>query len=96
MKASRDTTEVLNREFLETRSRILDVAAALDRLDRAPGRAGDAPDRRVAQLRRALEALLEPGPDRAETVQRIFSLEYDPDWREKNGISSPNRNPSAK
>ena len=29
-----------------------------------------------------LEALLEPGPGRAETVQRIFSLEYDPAWRE--------------
>ena len=35
-------------------------------------------DRRLAQLRQALEALLEPGPGRAETVQQIFSLEYDP------------------
>ncbi len=31
--------------------------------------------------RRAVEALLEPGPGRAETIQRIFSLEYDPGWR---------------
>jgi hypothetical protein len=93
MKSSRDTSEVLHRDFLETRSRILEIAAALDRLDRAPGRAGDAPDRRVAQLRQAIEALLVPGPGRAETIQRIFSLDYDPDWREKNGISSPRRNP---
>jgi hypothetical protein len=24
-----------------------------------------------------------PGPGRAETIQRIFSLEYDPAWRQK-------------
>src|SRR5262245_2463128 len=86
----RDAAEVLNRDFLDTRCRILDVAAALDRLDRARGRAGDPPDRRLAQLRQALEALLEPGPGRAETVQRIFSLEYDPQWRMKSGLA-PNR-----
>jgi hypothetical protein len=72
--------EVLNRDFLETRGRILEVAAALDRIDRAPVRGGTVPDRRLAQLRQALEALLEPGPGRAETVQQIFSLEYDPGW----------------
>ena len=96
MKSLRDTLQVLDRDFLDTRSRILEIAAALDRLDRAPGRAGDAPDRRVAQLRQAIEALLEPGPGRAETVQRIFSLEYDADWREKYGMTAPRRNPSAK
>lgn len=81
MQATRDATEVLNRDFLDTRSRILDLAAALDRLDRAPERPGSPPDRRLMQVRKALEALLEPGPGRAETVQRIFSLDYDPSWR---------------
>jgi hypothetical protein len=81
----REAAEVLNRDFLGTRSRILEVAAALDRLDRAPARVGETPDRRLAQLRQAIKALLEPGPGRAETVQRIFSLDYDPNWRESNG-----------
>ena len=90
MSSPRDVAEVLNRDFLETRSKVLDLAAALDRLDRAPGRALDhPPDRRLAQLRQALEALLEPGPGRAETVQRLFSLEYDPEWREKAGLAGP-------
>ncbi len=89
MPTPRDVAEVLNRDFLETRSKILDLAAALDRLDRAPGRPGDhPPDRRLGQLRQAIEALLEPGPGRAETVQRLFSLEYDPEWREKSGMRS--------
>jgi hypothetical protein len=83
--APRDAHDVLDREFLETRSRIVDIAAALDRIDRAPERPGHHPDRRLAQLRQAIEALLEPGPGRAETVQRIFSLEYDPKWAHRNG-----------
>ena len=84
MPSPRSKPEVLNRDFLDTRCRILDLAASLDRLDRAPRPAGgDHPDSRLAQLRLALEALLEPGPGRAETVQRIFSLDYDPAWRER-------------
>ncbi|MHC5538197.1 hypothetical protein ACYOEI_08210 [Singulisphaera rosea] len=86
MTHSRDATDVLNNDFLETRGRILEVAASLDRLDRAPERPGHTPDRRLGQLRQAIEALLEPGPGRAETVQRLFSLDYDADWREREGL----------
>jgi hypothetical protein len=87
----RNAAEVLDRDFLETRSRILEIAAALDRLDRANGWSGDAPDRRLAQMRQAIEALLEPGPGRAETVQRLFSLDYDPDWRESKDVPPARR-----
>ena len=78
MPSPRDAEFVLNRDFLEIRARLLDLAASLDRLDRAP----DTPpvDRRLAQTHQAIEALREPGPGRAETIQRIFSLEYDPHW----------------
>jgi len=75
--------EVLERYFLDMRARTLDLAAALDRLDRA--RAGGADeDGRMQKLARALAVLSEDesGPDRAERIQRIFSREYDPNWRE--------------
>jgi hypothetical protein len=85
MLSKRGATVVLDHDFLETRSRILEIAAALDRIDRAPAKLGEPPDRRLAQLRQAIECLLEPGPGRAETVQRLFSLEYDPNWQGKNG-----------
>lgn len=80
LNTRRDLPTVLDRDFLETRQRVLDLAASLDRLDRAPTATESSPDRRLAQIRRALEALLEPGPDRAETVQMVFSLAYDADW----------------
>lgn len=81
MPNRRDALEVLDRDFLETRCKILELAATLDRIDRAPARHGESPDSRLGQLRQALEALVEPGPGRAETVQRIFSLAFDPAWR---------------
>ncbi len=73
--------ETLDREFLGIRSRLLDVAASLDRIDRANGSVAD--DARLGQLRRALDVLLSPGPDRAERFQHVFSLPYDEAWRSK-------------
>ena len=64
----------------EIRARILELAAALDRIDRAAEGPTHPPDRRLAQIRSALETLVVPEPDRAETIQRIFSLNYDPNW----------------
>jgi hypothetical protein len=89
MLNTRDATEVLDHDFLETRCKILEIAAILDRIDRAPARHGEHPDPRLGQLRQALEALVEPGPGRTETIQRIFSLDYDPSWREKMNLLRP-------
>ena len=86
MLNTRDAAEVLDHDFLEARCKILEIAATLDRIDRAPARHNEQPDARLSQLRRALDALLEPGPGRAETIQRIFSLDFDTAWREKMNV----------
>ncbi|MFO0891826.1 MAG: hypothetical protein U0790_22150 [Isosphaeraceae bacterium] len=77
----REAHAILERDFLETRGKILEIAAVLDRIDRAPAHHPEHPDPRLGQIRQALEALLVPEPSRAETIQLIFSREYDPDWR---------------
>jgi hypothetical protein len=69
---------VLDMFILEARSKLLDLAATLDRLDRGDGAA--AADPRLERIRQALLTLLETEPGRAERVQQIFSLAYDPDW----------------
>jgi len=71
--------EVLNREFLEIRCKILDLAAAFDRLARADGSVDDDP--RLARLREALTIVLQQPEDRAEQVQMVFSRTYDDDWQ---------------
>jgi hypothetical protein len=74
-----DAPEVLNREFLEVRAKILEIAAALDRIDRADGAVGD--DSRLARIYRGLDILRSDKPERAEQIQLIFSLPYEAEWR---------------
>lgn len=69
--------QVVDAYFMEHRARILDIAAFLDRLDRAQPGAGDAPgaaeDFRVAAFRRALSALSDGKPERARRVLELLS-----------------------
>ncbi|HJT75779.1 MAG TPA: hypothetical protein VJ739_01120 [Gemmataceae bacterium] len=70
----------LDAYFLEARSKLLDLAAILDRIDRGRDAAGVADDPRLAKVRQALEVLRDADSGRAERVQQLFSLEYDPTW----------------
>jgi hypothetical protein len=72
-------SEVLDREFLEIRAKLLQVAAHFDRLERAAGTVADDP--RLAKIHAALEVLDGTEPGRAEKLQMIFSREYTPEWR---------------
>ena len=72
--------QILNREFFEIRCKILELAAAMDRLDRAED--SIASDPRVAKLKDALRVVLGDEPHRAEAIQLIFSREYDANWRQ--------------
>jgi hypothetical protein len=75
---------VLDEEFLPLRAKILEIAAGLDRLDRAEG--ATAGDPRRARLEQALRLLTEPGERRAERVQLLFSRGFDEDWRREFGV----------
>lgn len=76
--------DVLNKEFLEIRARILELAAKLDRLDRAGGSV--ASDHRTQMIGEGLDVLQGEGPGRAERVQLIFSIPYESNWREKMSV----------
>jgi hypothetical protein len=78
MPASAAAPASLDREFLGIRCRLIELAAALDRIDRAKDSA--AGDPRWAQVRRSLEILAGDGPHRAEQVQIVFSLPYEKGW----------------
>lgn len=78
--------EVLQREFLEIRCKILEVAASFDRLTRAEGSIAN--DTRIERLREALTVILEESADRAEQVQMIFSRAYDESWQQTFKLAS--------
>jgi hypothetical protein len=74
-----DAKTALDSYFFEARCKILDLAAILDRIGRGVG-SNELSDPRLAKIRQALEVLHDVSPARAERVQQIFSLEYEPGW----------------
>jgi len=88
---SRTAETVLAECYLETRAKVLEVAAILDRIDRAGDTAGgvemsgDA-SMRHDQLIRAIRLLLSDSPRRAQEIQQLFSRTYDPQWRSTFGL----------
>ena len=72
--------QALDRYFLEARSKLLDLAAVLDRIGRGSGAAGVGDDPRLAKIRQALDVLQDQSGGRAERIQQIFSRDYDPNW----------------
>jgi hypothetical protein len=86
MSSVMTASQVLNREFLEIRAKILEIAASFDRLDRSEGSVTDDP--RLRRIYEALDALRDSAGDRAEQVQLIFSRQYEDTWPEKFGLST--------
>lgn len=79
MPKAMPANEVLDREFLEIRAKILEVAASLDRLERGEGTVRD--DERIALIKSGIRILQETQDGRAERVQLLFSQPYEREWR---------------
>ena len=79
-----NSQQVLDREYLEIRGKILEVAASLDRLERATGDV--AQDPRMALMHQGLQIALQSngahGDSRAKQIQLLFSREYADSWRQ--------------
>jgi len=80
-----NSQQVLDREYLEIRGKILEVAASLDRLERAAGDVSQAP--RMALIHQGLQITLQSndahGDSRAKQIQLLFSREYADSWRQE-------------
>jgi hypothetical protein len=62
---------VVDRYFLEHRAKVIDIAAFLDRVDRAQGEGAD--DFRRAALEACCRILVDGQPDRAQRVLELLS-----------------------
>jgi hypothetical protein len=81
MPNAKTAATVFDQELLPIRAKLLEIAAALDRVDRARGTV--ATDPRRTQVQAAIQVLLRPEDDRAEQIQLIFSRPYEDDWQDK-------------
>jgi len=83
MKSNRTAAAALDGCFLETRGRILEVAANLDRIGQSRDPAAVSADRRMAQLAAALAIVNDDQPDKVKRCQMAFSLPYDANWLDR-------------
>lgn len=65
--------QVVTRYFLDSRAKLLDVAAFLDRLDRSAAPADADEDFRVEALQRAIALLIDEKGEKAERVLKLLS-----------------------
>lgn len=82
LPSRQSASDLTEREWPVLRARIIDVAAALDRIDRAtgPGPASTVRSRAESLLRLVLES---GEANRAERVLGELSRTYDPEWQSR-------------
>ena len=78
-----NSNQIFNREFLEIRAKILEIAASLDRIERAEVSCDDS---RMGLIQEGIELISQDGADRAEKVQLLFSRDCTDRWRDEFGI----------
>lgn len=76
-----DAEAVLSREQFKIRAKLIEIAAILDRIDRANGEVDDDP--RMMEIRKSLEVLSGSNGDsnRAAKIQMIYSRTFDAEWK---------------
>lgn len=87
--------QIFDESFLSIRAKLIEIAAVLDRIDRAAAETTRNPaettgdidnDPRRQRVEEAIGLLLQsnsqPG-QRAATLQLLFSRQYDPNWRDQ-------------
>jgi hypothetical protein len=79
----RAADQILDESFLEVRAKLLEVAATLDRIDRGAEQQRLSPpaEQRRHKIQAAIQICLSDDADRATRLQRLFSRDYDGDWR---------------
>lgn len=72
MASTTTAKQLIQKDFIENRSRVLDLAAFLDRVQRY-SEPGTQADDRILVLNQALKELIKEGPGRVERVQMLLS-----------------------
>jgi len=79
MPTSITAAKLLDREYLGIRAKLIDLAASLDRIQRAAGSVSGDP--RMDMITQAAQILAGRTPGRTEQIQILFSLPYDENWQ---------------
>jgi len=84
----RTADKIIADEFLIARAKILELAATLDRLDRADGDIENS--KQMVLLSQGMQILCDSESDKAKRVQLLMSRQYEPEWIDKMAIARRN------
>jgi hypothetical protein len=76
--SDRSATKVIADEFLIARAKVLELAATLDRIERAEGKVDES--KPMLLLSQGLQILCDSETDKAKRVQLLMSRPYEPNW----------------
>ncbi|MCY2985896.1 MAG: hypothetical protein NTY15_19895 [Planctomycetota bacterium] len=83
--AERSATQIVADEFMIARAKIVELAATLDRIERASGNVDDSKNMQL--LVQGIHILIDDQVEKAKRVQLLMSRDYDPEWQNIMSIS---------
>ena len=81
----RSAEQIVVDEFMIARAKIVELAATLDRIERATGDVEDSKNMQL--LVQGMHILCDDEVEKAKRVQLLMSRLYDPDWQSQMSIS---------
>lgn len=83
--AERSAAQIVADEFMIARAKIVELAATLDRIERASGNVDDSKNMQL--LVQGMHILIDDQIEKAKRVQLLMSRDYDPNWQNLMSIS---------
>lgn len=83
--AERSAAQIVADEFMIARAKIVELAATLDRIERASGNVDDSKNMQL--LVQGMHILIDDEVEKAKRVQLLMSRTYDPNWQNLMSIS---------
>ena len=83
--AERSAPQIVADEFMIARAKIVELAATLDRIERASGNVDDSKNMQL--LVQGMHILIDDQVEKAKRVQLLMSRDYDPNWQNLMSIS---------
>jgi len=82
--AERSAQQIVAEDFMIARARIVELAATLDRIERATGDVDDSKNMQL--LMQGMHILCDDEVEKAKRVQLLMSRQYDPQWQTQMSI----------
>jgi len=84
ISAERSAQQIVAEDFMIARARIVELAATLDRIERATGDVDDSKNMQL--LMQGMHILCDDEVEKAKRVQLLMSRQYDPQWQAQMSI----------